>query len=204
MGLFDFLKPRKDPLRELEKNPLVKRAMLAMKLEFVQKQIDNLRAVGRDADANKTVLDYLLEILQEWKKEPQNPSHLSLLANAAMSLGALDAGKESLNAVIQANAKTPLLDLTLVYMDLGMIYHQLRNNPEKELWCYNKATESVAPPNCKFPASQNDKTKAHNYAYMCAYRINNEDQTKYHDHKRRELAPDLDFDDPVQVMKWLQ
>ena len=81
-----------------------------MKLEFVQKQIDNLRAVGRDADANKTILDYLLEILQEWKKEPQNPSHLSLLANAAMSLGALDAGTESLNAVIQANANTPLLE----------------------------------------------------------------------------------------------
>ena len=202
MGLFDFLKPRKDPVGDFPNTPLMRKAMLAMKLEFVQKQIANLNAVGRGADAKKVVSDFLKEVFKEWENEPQNPAHLTLLANAAMSLGALEAGKESLKIVIQTNEQKPFMDLTVVYMDLGRIYH--RSNSEKELWCYHKATEATPPANCKFPATQKDKAKAHNFAYMCAFRRRNEEHTKYHDYKRRELAPDLDWDDTMQVVKWME
>lgn len=47
MGLFDFLKPGKDPLQKLFKQPKMKKAILATDLEFAQKQIANLRAVGQ-------------------------------------------------------------------------------------------------------------------------------------------------------------
>ena len=204
MGLFDFLKPRSDRLRELEKKPVVRKVMLEMKLEFLQKQIANLRAVGREADADKAITTFLLEVLQEWKREPHNPIHLSTLANSAIMLGALEAGKGWLKIVIEENEKTPFLDLTTVYMDLGRIYHRLRNNPEKELWCYHMATEAIPPNNCKFPATKRHKAKAHNFAYMCANRIGNQEHVEFHDRKRRELAPEVNWDDAEHVLKLVQ
>lgn len=77
MRLFDFFKPRRDPLRYLEKQPNIRKAMLAQELEFAQKQIANLRAVGRDAEAGKLVADSREKIgeffrltFREWDKLP--------------------------------------------------------------------------------------------------------------------------------------
>jgi hypothetical protein len=53
MGLLDFLKPRKDRLQELANQPEMRKAILSTELEFTQKQIANLRAVGREAEAER-------------------------------------------------------------------------------------------------------------------------------------------------------
>lgn len=187
-------------------------AILRQQVESVRAQAANLRAVGREADADKAISNCLQEIFQEYKADPHNQDYLTLLCSAAMDLNALEAGKRFLQIVIQANEKSPLIDLTLVYFDLGRIYHQLRNNPEKELWCYRMATEAAPPKNCKRPATKKDKAMAHHFAYMCAERlgymsadgVGYEEHVKYHDNKQRELAPELDWDDTEQVTKWMQ
>jgi len=203
MGLFDFFKPRKDVLSSILAHPGMKMSILRQQVESVGAQAATLRAVGRHADADKAISNYLQEIFQEYKADPHDPGYLALLCSVAMRFGALEEGKRFLQIIVQANEKSPLIDLTLVYFDLGKIYHQLRNNPEKELWCYRMAAEAAPPKNCKRPATKKEKAKAHHFAYMCAGRVvgpggmvvGNEEEIKYHDHKRRELAPELDWDD---------
>lgn len=70
MGLFDFLKPRKDPLRELFKGPKTKKAILASDLESTQKQIANLRAVGEKltVDYRNKMAELFRVTFQEWDK----------------------------------------------------------------------------------------------------------------------------------------
>jgi hypothetical protein len=211
MGLFDFFKRRKDPLRgSVLAHPGMKMAVLRQQVESVGAQAASLRAVGREADADKAISNYLQEIFQEYKADPYNQDYLKLLCSAAMDLNAPESGKRFLQIVIQANEKSPLIDLTLVYFDLGRIYNQLHNNPEKEFWCYRMATEAAPPKNCKRPATKKEKAKAHHFAHMRASTVGgpagivgNEEQIKYHDCKRRELAPELDWDDREQVTQWM-
>lgn len=77
MGLFEFFKPRKEPLQALTKLPRMQKAMLATDLEFTQKQIANLRAVGRDSEAEKLIIDFRNKLadfsqltFKEWDKSP--------------------------------------------------------------------------------------------------------------------------------------
>lgn len=205
MGLFDFLKPKeKEGLASLVNNPKMRKVVLAMQLEYVEKEVANLKAVGREQDANKRISGFLQECLQEWKQEPQNPAHLTLLANAAVKLGALEAGKESLKIVIQANEENPIIDLTTVYFDLGRIYHQLHGTCEKELWAFHTATQCEPPPKCKFPAKPTDKAKAHSFACSCAKVLRNEEYANYHGEMARRLVPELDWDDTMAVIRWIQ
>lgn len=69
MGLFDFLKPKKDPMAELLKRPDVRNTMVGIELEYLQKQVANLRSVGRKDDAKKLVSDFLAKYSQEGKGE---------------------------------------------------------------------------------------------------------------------------------------
>lgn len=205
MGLFDFLKPKeKKGLESLSKDPKMRKLMLAMQLEYVKKEVSNLNAVGRTQDAKKRISGYLQECLDEWKKEPHNPAHLTLLANAAISLGALEVGKESLKIVIQANEERPMIDLTSVYFDLGRIYHQLCGTCDKELWAFHMATQCQPPPKCKFPATPVLKAKAHYFAHSCASVLMNNEHATYHDQMARRLVPDLDWDDTMAVVQWIQ
>lgn len=205
MGLFDFLKPKeKKGLEGLVKDPKMQELMLAMHLEYVKKEVANLNAVGRKQDANRRISAYLQECLEGWKKEPLNPAHLTLLANAAISLGAFDAGKETLKIVIQANEERSMIDLTSVYFDLGRIYHQLYGTCEKELWAFHMATQCQPPPKCRFPATPAFKAKAHYFAHSCASVLRNKDHATYHDQMARKLVPELDWDDTMTVVQWIQ
>ena len=205
MGLFDFFKPKKKSgLAGVSDDPLVRKGILAMQLQYVKQEVSNLKAVGREHDANKRATNYLQECLQEWKIEPSNPSHITRLANAAMSLDLSQFGEESLQIVIEANEKSPFMDLTRVYTDLGRIYHQLGSDKEKELWAYQMATQCESPPKCKFPATSADKATAHDFAYNCALVMVKHEHAKHHDQMRRKLVPDLDCDDMMAVVQWIR
>jgi hypothetical protein len=211
MGLFDFLKPKKEPLGGLtEKDPRVRRILLYGAAEIVATQADNLRAVGRKDDADKVIADFLKKVFQEFRNEPQNPRHLSLLTDVALRLGAVEAGKKTLESVIEENDHLHL-DLTLVYTDLGRVHHDLRGDQNRELWCYEMATEAKAPPGCKFPATRQQKARAHHFAQCLARLLSNfhtEDPhweiAESHMKRTKELVPELNWDDSAQVIKFMR
>ncbi len=205
MSIFDLFKRREDAHRDLESLPSMKRPARAVEFDLTCKRVADLQAVGREADASRAISDYLEGLFQEWKKEPDNSVCLRLLCTAAKKFGALEKAKDYFYKVIQANEVTPIVDLTVVYYDLGGIYHKLSGTTEKEFWCFRMATEAVPPKNCKFPATKKEKAKAHHFAFTCmrAGHFGTEEEARYHDRKRRELAPEIDFDDFKQWVKWL-
>jgi hypothetical protein len=180
--------------------------------KFVGKQAGNLRAVGRKDDADKVIAEFLIKVFQEFKNEPENPWHLSFLTDIALQLGGLEAGKKTLESVIEGNDYLSL-DLTVVYTDLGRIYHQLGTDPRRELWCYEMAAEAKAPLGCKFPATSQEKAIAHHFAYFVAIRLashshNRKDShwkvAEWHTRRRRELVPEVNWDDSSQTGKFIQ
>jgi hypothetical protein len=230
MGLFDFLKPKKNTFGEItEKDPRVRKILLRGLSEMVAKEAGNLRAVGRNDDADKRIAEYLQKVFEEFKNEPQNPRHLSLLADVALRLDALEAGKKTLESVIDGNDHLSL-DLTLVYTDLGRIYHQLGTDPKRELWCYEMAAAAKAPQGCKFPATRQQKAKAHCFAFTRitamsftwefymkkrgagadeiarAREEHSTDEQRADAHKKRakEFVPEVDWDDQAQITKFMQ
>lgn len=212
MGFFDFLKAKPDQpdwwLKE--KDPRARRAHLWGASKFVEKQAGNLRAVGRKDDAHKVIAEFLIKVFQEFKNEPDNPRHLSFLTDVALHLGAAEVGKTTLETVIEQNEHLTL-DLTVVYTDLGRIWHDLRKDPKRELWCYEMAADAKTPPHCKFPATRQQKAKAHHFAHYVAMRLANYNPKDSHwkiadSHikKRRELVPEVNWDDRTQVHKFMQ
>ena len=205
MGLFDFLKPKsKDILDDPSLTPSMRKVMLAMELEYTTKEAANLMEVGREGEANDQKIRFLLKCLQESHRNSDQPSGMRLFANAAMKLGLLELGEKSLIAVTEAWDRNRVIDLTLILTDLGRIYHQMGDRPEKELAAYTLAIKCDAPRNCKYPASPADKAKAHNFAFLCARRTNQHDQALHHDEMPRKLIPDLDWDDRMAVIEWIQ
>jgi len=212
MGFFDFLKPKQDQPDwwSKEKDPRARKAYLWGASKFAAKQADNLRTVGRKDDANKVIAEFLMKVFQEFKNEPQNPRHLSFLTDVALQLGALEAGKKTLESVIEGNDHEQL-DLTLVYTDLGRIYHQLGSDARRELWCYEMAAEAKPPPNCIFPATRKQKAMAHHFARYVAIRLashNPKDShwkvADSHEIRRKELVPEVNWDDRTQVDKFME
>jgi len=160
--------------------------------------------------------------------EPENPRHLSLFADVALKLGAPDVGKRTLESVITENNR-PHLDLTLVYFDLGRIWHDL-GDKDRELSYYEKSVEAEAPAGCKFPATRKQKAIAHYFAHVCltsmqftwefymkqrgageddiarAREKHSTDAQRADSHikKARELAPEINWDDGPQVTKLIQ
>lgn len=64
MGLFDFLKPKKQNVSFADK-PEIRNAMVFMELENLQKRVANLCAVGRDDDAKKVIAEFIRGYGQE-------------------------------------------------------------------------------------------------------------------------------------------
>ncbi len=88
MGLFDFLKPKR-----FEKAPGSKRAAHKMEFQYVQKQVQELRAVGRESDVNQAIAGFLRRLFEAWKKTPSDPSFLRDIADTSGLLGAPQIGK---------------------------------------------------------------------------------------------------------------
>ena len=207
MGLFDLFRSSKTPKREDQ--PEVRSAAVIAYFEIIQNEVQNLRLVGRKEDAEKVVRAYLDRVLQEWTNQPGNPSLLCWIAQASISSDCLEVGRAMLESVLAQDRVNSLLDVTMVYVGLGKIYHRLgyrdpEANSPRELWCYDKATEAKAPPDCKHVATQAQKAAAHSFAYMCAKRIRNHEAAELHDRKRRGLAPALDWDNVQEVLRFME
>jgi hypothetical protein len=192
-----------DPMAEESKKPFVRKAVLLLGKEYAEKQASNLRAAGREQDARNVLKQYLDKLLQEYKTEPQNPTHLTPFTNASIQFQELEFAKHTLEAVIQAGEKHPFVDLTLIYFDLGKIHHWLRSDPEKELWCYQMAIDAKPPPKCNYVASQRMKAKAHYFAAGPASRLMRFDLREQHFTACRSLVSDVDFADPSATTKFL-
>jgi len=207
MGLFNFGRSKRKKGKEFSeilRTPDARKAMGRMEIEHLKKEVDNLRTVGREKEANKRVSEHFQARLLEWKKDPIDLEPIGSLADIALQLGALDAGVESLKIVIQVNEENPITDLTTVYFDLGRIYHLLYGTCEMELWAFHMATQCEPPPKCRLPATPAQKAKAHFFASSCAKVLMNEEHATYHDRMARQIVPDLNWDDTMAVVKWIQ
>jgi hypothetical protein len=231
MGLFDFLKPKKDPLDAMMENkpPQQKKILLYFMADKVGAQANNLRAAGRKDDAEKIITEYLQRVFQEFKNEPLDPRNLSLFTSVALKLDAAEAAKKTLESLIEENDRL-FLDLTVVYTDLGRIYHVLPIDPKRELWCYEMATAAMAPQGCKVPATRKQKAKAHCFAFTKLRaisltwefrmekreptadeieRVHEERRTNFqraelHEKKAKELVPEVDWDDQTQINEFMK
>jgi hypothetical protein len=209
MGLFDFHKPKKDPMeiaRKLVSDPKFKPSEIQAETDMVASRVSNLKSVARDDEAEELSLEFLGRVFGECLSERyhEHPKMLTAFADAAIRLEQPEYGKKAINAVIQMNLdKGPIIDLTTLYFDVGRMCHN-HTPAEEELWYYHSAIECVAPPKCLNPATNREKAIANDFAYHCAFRSNREDLAELYDRNRRKLAPDCDFDNLVAYMEWMK
>jgi hypothetical protein len=118
----------------------------------------------------------------------------------AIELGAPELAKLTLEPVIEGSQHFTL-DLTSLYTDLGRVYQHLGADPKRELQCYEMAADAKAPKSCKFPATPQQKAKAHESACSVCMRIGDRERATFHAKRARELVPDVDWGDPDEVKK---
>jgi tetratricopeptide (TPR) repeat protein len=204
MGLLDWLNSRigsEDPLtRFARKHPEARQYLLHASCEVTAKQAENLRAVGREDDAFNVIKEHVGRVLAQFKNEPDNPQHLDLLTDVAIELGAPELAKLTLEPVIEGSQHFTL-DLTSLYMDLGRVYQHLGADPKRELQCYEMAADAKAPDRCRFPATPQQKAKAHQLAYSVCQRLGDRDRASSHAKKARQFVPSVNWDDPEDVKK---
>jgi hypothetical protein len=106
----------------------------------------------------------------------------------------------------------------------------LDDDLKRELWCYEMAAAAKAPQGCKFPATRQQKAKAHCFAFTRitamsftwefymkkrgagadeiarAREEHSTDEQRADAHKKRakELVPEVDWDDQAQITKFMQ
>lgn len=204
MGLFNFLKPKADPLKELENNPEFARQLLFTEFEYVQKQIGNLRTVGREDDARKITSEYLKKVLSFWLKSPSDPFPIKYLSNCCMMLSVPELGRDVVENLVQKAEVSNMLDLTWLFWELGKLQHQIRDDGARELTYYERAYQASPPKDCLFPAGTRQKAAICHFAHMCAYRINQEDKAERYEKLRNVLTPDVDWSNPQEAIAFIQ
>lgn len=204
MGLFSFFRLKGDPLVALQRDPLTRDFTRAAELEFVEKQVGNLRLIGRDADARELITKFLGTLLDFWKDEPLNPGHLSMFTAAALRLDIPEVAKQSLEIVIASQKEPPILDLTTLFLDLGTVYQRLDLSLEKQLDCYQKAVAALPSLNLQYSATRKQKAKAHLCAYLTASRLLLETEAAWHLSRARAFAPEIKFEDTAAVERFFE
>jgi hypothetical protein len=173
--------------------------------EYVQRQVANLRAVGRASEAKNLTDSYLIELFEEWEKESDNPEYLGSLANAAITLENLEYGRELLeSAISRANADLIPIDLTSVYWHLGRVHHYLRRATGDELWCYEMAIQAQAPNSYRYPANLLQKVRAYFFAYSEAAVKGKRKHEAWYKKRLCELKPDVRWDELDDVTRFLK
>jgi hypothetical protein len=219
MGLFDFLKPKRDLLAELRDDTRAFPIFIMARRDKIAAQSNNLKAVGRAAEARELVVSFLTDVGRDClnKKHWENLELITTLADSAILLGEPILGKQILDKLIglhsglmaKGNTTGPLIDLTQVYIDAGRI----AGSQDEEYRCYWLAAEAKPPIGCKQPATRRQKAMAHYLAYnLSAIMTNrakddsNEWRTRreWHDEKRREFAPECDWDDIGSLLEWVK
>jgi hypothetical protein len=61
----------------------------------------------------------------------------------------------------------------------------------------------MTPPNCRFPATRQQKAKAHKFASFYCFARRDLERASSHDKKAKELVPEVNWDDPDQEMKFM-
>ncbi len=114
---FDVAASRNTAIEEFarwEASPEVEHAFVSTKKGLIQKVAANLRSVSRGTEATEIVENYLGELFAQWEGEPDNPNHLILVANAAITLENLETGKRLLKiAITRSQTDAIPLDLGL-------------------------------------------------------------------------------------------
>jgi tetratricopeptide (TPR) repeat protein len=194
-----------EELEKFTELPLHRRFYLQSVLkEFVVKQSENLRSVGRGVEAKELLENYITLLFEEWEKEPDNPRHLASVANVAIELGSLEYAQRLLqSAISRAQSDSIPIDLAVVYFHLGRIHHYLRRDTSDELWCYEMAIQSQAPNNCRYPASLPQKIRAYFFAYGEAAVKGKRKHEKWYKKRAQELAPDVDWEKSEDITRFL-
>lgn len=195
--------------------------MIAAEVEALSATMNNLKSVGRGAEAENRAREYLLTLSTDCLTNYNESSEvLNALATSSILLGQPMLGKRLLEEIIKfheevtsANVKgAPALDLTQAYIDSGKIAHQIRESRDDEYRCYWAAAESVPPPGCKSPATKRQKAIAHNLAFrLClteSHKVAHADtkwaeRAVWHDARRRECAPECAWDNFEAVIAWI-
>jgi hypothetical protein len=224
MGLFDFLKPNKNSMNNPMDNPKLRPTMIKGMADQLVTRCNNLKAVGRETEAKAIAEKFLMDSFRtcEQKEYLESTEMLSAVTYSAIRLGEAKMGKQFLDRIINAHeamrVKNPksggsVMDLTQPYIDAGKLAHQMSESGEDEYRCFRHAAEAEPPPGCKNPASNRQKAIAHNFAYSISAvtrmrdRANSHEwgkREKWHDVKRREYAPECDWDDSKAMLAWLR
>jgi len=207
MALFNFLKPKSDPIKDallkIQKSPVLRRHMIELSYQETKKRIENLIAVARESDGRGEAIRYLNILAGEKPEDIDDINIINYLTHLSIKYEQLSIGKNILTSIIAVQEHLSKMDLTVPYHNLGLIYHRIRTEPEKELWAYHSAAEAATPLECSYPSSTKEKAKAHHFGYMCALRLNNEEHIKWHAYKRAELVPELDWENSTDVLNWM-
>ena len=220
MGFFDFLKPKKNPIDDPKFRPFMIKGMA----DQLATRCDNLKAVGRETEARAVAVKFVVDSFRTCaqKEYLESAEMLSAATYSAIRLGEANLGKQLLDSIIETHeavrVKNPksggsMMDLTQPYIDAGKLAHQMRESSEEEYRCFWHAAEEKPPLGCKNPATDRQKATAHNFAYSISTvtgitdRVNSDEwkkRKKWHDVKRREYAPECDWDDPMAAIAWLR
>ena len=146
---------------------------------------------------------------------------LSAATYSAIRLGEANLGKQLLDSIIETHeavrVKNPksssaVMDLTQPYIDAGRLAHRIPNSSDEEYRCFWLAAAAQPPACCKEPASNRQKAMAHQFAYgtlctsptMMTKMSDWKKRMEWHDAKRREYAPECDWDDPMAMIAWVK
>ena len=204
MGFFSFLKFKSDPLAALQDNRLTRDFTLAAELESIEKRVGNLRLVGRGVDARELICKLLRKLLECWRDEPSNPAHLRMFATASLRLDTPEVARKSLESVIATCKESRVLDLTTLYLELGVVYERLGLPIDDQFVCYQNAAKASPASDARYAATRKQKAKAHYYAHLAAARILLEDEATWHLSRAIEFAPGVNFDDKRAVESFFE
>ncbi len=81
MGLFDFFKPKKDPVEDVMKTfPVIQKFMASAELDKLQAQVANLMSVGRADEAKEAADKYLKKYVSTSKPPFPSAKELALIS----------------------------------------------------------------------------------------------------------------------------
>lgn len=205
-----------DLIREMPAGGL---ALLERYCEMRKHEIQNLQTVGRTEDASRRVDELLDEVLGVVQKRLNNPKYICFYAyTCAMHFRKTERAKDFLESIVNDDKLKVSIDMTTVYKTLGYIYSKVYGyNSESKLWAYHMGAIFIAPDNCEFPSSLEDKAACHFHArsssklllMMAENDSNVEDIKKFKEYedwhflKLKELVPGLDWEDENAVHQWL-
>ena len=224
MGLFDFLKPKKDndDLSVIRNDPQWRPLIVEAQVTKLVARCTNLKSVGRELEARQLAVKFLKDLGKDCLKKEfwESTEMISMLANASIHLDEVTIGKQVLDILIKSHGETkakdikdwPAIDLTQPYIDAGRLAHQMRDSRGEEYRCYWLAAAALPPTGCKNPASFRQKALAHDFAYsLCSVEALRDpcaandwlNRKVWHDAKRREFAPECDWDDDNAKFEWI-